>query len=51
MKFYNMLQLDPSTLKKYIKESQTTKEKQLYFFAIITAPFYLLFFLLYTYPF
>ena len=36
MKFYNMLQLDPSTLKKYIKESQTTKEKQLYFFAIIT---------------
>lgn len=35
MKFYDALQLDPSVLKKHIKEAQTTKEKKHYLFAII----------------
>ena len=35
MKFYNTLQLDPIVLKKYVRESRTTKEKKYYLYAII----------------
>lgn len=49
MKFYNTLQLDPIILKKYIKEAQTTKEKNIIFLQLLFVLFYLLHFLLYIY--